>query len=752
MKKLLGCFLVLTAVMSASVCAMPAPENTETADEFYGQTGIVLSEDDGTDYDAPDYGVKVISTGFEEMTAGKAVDTTSFNNAGVEIRTQGDGIAAGFTDKEIGGRTGNKIEGVIAENADKYACVRFFLLPKDSEITYGAGKYYVFSDIYLDGDCPENGAVSAYFYRKDRATASQTSFDFANASLFKSNTNQWNTFELSFDVPNGELTDIGTYMIAFINMQNTTVYTDNVKVYYQPSDTAEYEYAVDYSDMSNPVLAISSADGFEENAAKALCAAPARYFGENVTSVNFGSDNTVMKIYFKPGTQSVTVPALVNAAKNATYPEKTINTAADINTLYYGLKNYYWTAESETTDNVTAYEKALADVSYTFETDAEVGKYVKLDYTNADMNIGLTYTRDLNIPYNLDYTYTYITKMKADSDTENFKSFWLTLRSYSGGGTSYGQALANHTWSEVKFEYVLNSENEVSSAAKRSQAPDIYFGTKPSVLNVAYVGLYYKPVKAAAAPTVTSAGNTVTVTYSEGIDEDQTAALKAYYAKYFGGDVASLMVSANVVTLTFADGVKSVTMPALVNAAKDAVYPETLVEAQAADLSPVTLDEKDIRLTSENSGLRFKAYVLHENLESIDEYGYIVALEKTLTDNGKALTDLTFELDKNTVKYVSEAAYIKNREVNYIFDKNYSVGDDTANLFTGVLTGIPKGKYDLNLVARPYAKSGTTYYYGEPISGNVQAVAKAVQGSEDYNNLSAEKKAIIDAFAANAAE
>ncbi len=751
MKKSLGCVIVLAAVMSASVCAMPAPENTETADEFYGQTGIVLYEDDGIDYDAPDYGVKVISTGFEEMTAGKAVDTTFFNNAGVEIRTQGDGIAANFTDKEIGGITGNKIEGVIAENADKYACVRFFLLPKDSEITYGAGKYYIFSDIYLDGDCPENGTVSAYFYRKDRATASQTSFDFANASLFKSNTNQWNTFELSFDVPNGELTDIGTYMIAFIDMQNTTVYTDNVKIYYQPSDTAEYEYAVDYSDMSNPVLAISSADGFEENAAKALCAAPARYFGENVTSVNFGYDNTVMKIYFKPGTQSVTVPALVNAAGNATYPEKIINTEADINTLYYGLKNYYWTAESETTYNVTAYEKALADVGHTFETDSEVGKYVKLDYTNADMNIGLTYTRDLNIPYNLDYTYTYITKMKADSDIENFKSFWLTLRSYSGGGTSYGQALANHTWSEVKFEYVLNSESEVSSAAKRSQAPDIYFGTKPSVLNVAYVGLYYKPVKAAAAPAVTSAGNTVTVTYSEGIDEDQTVALKAYYTKYFGGDVAALTVNGNDVAVTLADGVESVTMPALVNKNGSATYQAVTVYAKL-DLSPVTLNEKELRLTNTNSGLRFKAYVLHENLESLDEYGYIVALEKTLTDNRKTHEDLTFDLDKNTVKYVSEAAYVRGRDKNYIFNNNYEVNGSTANLFTGVLTGIPKGKYDLTLVARPYAKSKGTYYYGEPISGNVQAVALEIKNSGRYDSLKAEQQAIVDDFAENKAE
>lgn len=152
--------------MSASVCAMPAPENTETADEFYGQTGIVLYEDDGIDYDAPDYGVKVISTGFEEMTAGKAVDTTFFNNAGVEIRTQGDGIAANFTDKEIGGITGNKIEGVIAENADKYACVRFFLLPKDSEITYGAGKYYIFPTFILTETAPKTVPFRLIFTEK----------------------------------------------------------------------------------------------------------------------------------------------------------------------------------------------------------------------------------------------------------------------------------------------------------------------------------------------------------------------------------------------------------------------------------------------------------------------------------------------------------------------------------------------------------------------------------------------------------
>lgn len=70
-----------------------------------------------------------------------------------------------------------------------------------------------------------------------------------------------------------------------------------------------------------------------------------------------------------------------------------------------------------------------------------------------------------------------------------------------------------------------------------------------------------------------------------------------------------------------------------------------------------------------------------------------------------------------------------------------------------VLTGIPKGKYDLTLVARPYAMTDDgTYYYGEPISGNVQELAKAVQGSDDYNNLSDEKKAIIDAFAGNKAE
>ena len=82
----------------------------------------------------------------------------------------------------------------------------------------------------------------------------------------------------------------------------------------------------------------------------------------------------------------------------------------------------------------------------------------------------------------------------------------------------------------------------------------------------------------------------------------------------------------------------------------------------------------------------------------------------------------------------------------------FLVNGSTANLFTGVLTGIPKGKYDLTLVARPYAKSKGTYYYGDPISGNLRELALEIKNGGGYNALTDAQKAIIDTFAENKAE
>ena len=103
------------------------------------------------------------------------------------------------------------------------------------------------------------------------------------------------------------------------------------------------------------------------------------------------------------------------------------------------------------------------------------------------------------------------------------------------------------------------------------------------------------------------------------------------------------------------------------------------------------------------------------------------------------------------MKYVSEAAYVSGRDKNYIFNNNYEVNGSTANLFTGVLTGIPKGKYDLTLVARPYAKSKGTYYYGDPISGNLRELALEIKNGGGYSALTDAQKVIIDTFAENKA-
>lgn len=534
-------------------------------------------------------------------------------------------------------------------------------------------------------------------------------------------------------------------MIIFRTAANATptVYMDDMALYYKPTAPDTYDVSVDF-----PTVTVTAENGFDANAVEAIAAEPAKYISGSAESVAF--TETTMTITLKSADE-FTIPSIVNAVGTATYPETKVS-LPDYNTLLYGLKNYYRSASSKSIEGTdVAGNEAIS--GYEFKNDKTVGDYLEITY-NDEAKDGVKFNRDLQKPYGKDepYTYTYLTKIYLDTTKEDLLKSGTRAtfvpHDWTGSKTYFKQ-LQYRKWLDYVIEDYVIEKSAIGATNPFNSSPYIYFNSGCSMLRVAYAGLYYKPVKAAAAPAVTSAGNTVTVTYSEGIDEDQTVALKAYYTKYFGGDVAALTVNGNDVAVTLADGVKSVTMPALVNTAKDAVYPETLVEAQAADLSPVTLNEKDVRLTSENSGLRFKAYVLHENLASIDEYGYIVALEKTLTDNGKVLTDLTFELDKNTVKYVSKAAYIKGREVNYIFNKNYSVGDDTADLFTGVLTGIPKGRYDLNLVARPYAKSGTTYYYGEPISGNVQAVALEIKNSGRYDSLKAEQKAIVDGFAEN---
>lgn len=114
------------------------------------------------------------------------------------------------------------------------------------------------------------------------------------------------------------------------------------------------------------------------------------------------------------------------------------------------------------------------------------------------------------------------------------------------------------------------------------------------------------------------------------------------------------------------------------------------------------IDSQDYRKpdfrTNNKPGMRFKAEITtasknERNSFAIEEYGFIFALERTLSSNNE---ELTFN---SVSKYVSGAAYVRDN-----FDKVFDSSKDGIHMFAGTLYGIPETEYDTNIVARAYAK------------------------------------------------
>lgn len=738
MKKLLGTLLAAAMVFSTMAFAAPITEPVETVDEISSiseekdtlkrNNDVSLMEDSAGYYD-PSLGIRLFSEDFQSKEVGENVfDPTNPTKVTLigKFRLSTDNPKA--LNAEFAEVDGNKVFKMKSTGLNTFPNITINKYEKN--FPSEEGQYTFKARFKLEND------DSAASFKRVEPRLNGKAFTPVKNTL---SAGEWADTEYSYTAS----VTSNMMIIFFADVGKTpTVYMDDMALYYKPTASDTYDVSVDF-----PTVTVTAANGFDANAVEAITAEPAKYISGSVESVAF--TGTTMTITLKSADE-FTIPSIVNNAGTATYPETKVS-FPDYNTLLYGLKNYYWSASSKSVEGTDVAGNTEIS-SYEFKNDKTVGDYLEITYNADKARNGVQFKRDSQKPYGKDepYTYTYLTKIYLDTAKSSIRG---TLVTHDWKPSTYYKDLQCSKWLDyvikdyVIEERAIGNNNRIPSPT----APYIYFHSG-CTLRVAYAGLYYKPVKVAAAPAVTSAGNTVTVTYSEGIDENMREALSAYYTKYFDEKVAALTVTGNDVAVTLADGVESVTMPALVNKDGSATYKAVTVYAKPY-LSPVTLNEKELRLTNTNSGLRFKAYVLHENLESLDEYGYIVALEKTLTDNRKTHEDLTFDLDKNTVKYVSEAAYVSGRDKNYIFNNNYEVNGSTANLFTGVLTGIPKGKYDLTLVARPYAKSeGGTYYYGEPISGNVRELALEIKNGGGYNALTDAQKAIIDTFAENKAE
>ncbi len=723
MKKLLGILLATAAIFSTTAFASPTAEPIESADEISLEIGggavspkisdASLAEETVSYYD-PALGVKIIGDDFETWGSDTSTDNIT--------KLQNQYVAQGgkMTIADGGDGHGNVLQFNV-DGTNQWSAVYINFGYWNNYYKIAVPATFTFSAQYRYNS--ENFAVAPNPQLRMSDSSSQNSYDsFANGTVSGiGSTNVWLSHETNptyaFDGSDGkeanaiQLTfDLGKNLAGYAGKE-CSVQIDNLYLYYMPTTEEKYSGI----EFNFPTVTVKTENGFEENAVKALTANPEEYLSKAVSSVEFTDGNMV--IHLDEGAtsnyDSFTIPSLVNGTKTAVYPETKIE-FPDYFAPIYGLKNYFWNAGSESTDNVTVFETSLAKVEHEFKSDADIGKYVSVVNKNDSGNskINLTGKRNTNLPYGTAHTYTYITKMKIDAASGS--KIGLTLRSCSGGGAKNAKnaSLTNHAWGEVKIDYSLDDDEVTKAISRGTQCPDLYIGDFTQI-DVAYVGLYYKPVEKASASLKTTGKNTAAVTYDEGIYKTQTAALETYFKKYFEGNVTALTVSGNVVTLTLADGVESVTMPALVSADGTATYDEVVVSAPVYPISDESLTT--IR-ANYPAGLRFQShfavgYMVDENLT---EFGYVVARKEILGE-----TVLTAE--KDSVNKIVSASYKRDESLNK-FDY------DAENVtFAAVLVNIPKDHYKDQFAVRPYVVYGGQYFYGETMTKSIYEVAESLK-------------------------
>lgn len=759
MKKLLCMILAAMTVMSANVFAAPSAQITESADEnIYGaetvlpdaQTAASLN-DESIDYNAPLYGVKSFCEDYERFTA-------DYEMKGSDWKVNDDVWHAysGFSSRKI-----------LADENGKYLAATFSGSSQYPLITYASNNNHfapmtagteitMLSDIMMPSDTFAN--INFVQHLAHYATAGQTSY--TSKAPDNQVSDKWFTQVTTFTVPDGDSISQFKFCPWLKENGTQTIYLDNLAVYYKPAASAEYTAVLDY-----PTLTVSVPGGIETEAAKALCDSPARYFGNAVSACAINGETMTLTLNVNSDAAEVVIPSLVNADKSAAYNEKTVEIpSADYKALLYGVKSF---CEDYERDSLTAGAELsgwkvddnvwhLYDGAKTKTILAdENGKYLAFTFDGSKQNpyimFGAVTGTNHFSPLAAGAQITMMSDVLIPEDAFEKVDYVQHMTQYEGDANAlpHNSKPENQVageWFTQVTTFTVPSGKNVSSF---KFAPTLIDGTGTQTMYFDNLAVYYKPA-VTLEPTVSISGKTVNAVYSEAIESEAAKALSLYYKNYFGDAVSALTVSGDskTVTVTLSDGASKITLPVLVNAAKTASYAGVTADLNA--YNPVSVDEKEVRLTSDNSGLRFKAYVLNENIPVYTEFGYVVALEQTLQNAGLSASDL--EIGLENVKYLRKAAYKSDGSANYIYNKNYL--DSTATLFTGVLTGIPAGKYHLNLVARPYAlKSDGTYVYGESMVGNVKDVALALKNDEQhYNSLSDAEKALIDSFVNNVAD
>lgn len=650
---------------------------------------------------APWRGIKVIDENFESFTVGETYGTDGKDykpHGNRTYATEGTGTTAELVENVEGIGSGKYVRvniGTVAgypsfkillnNNGGSGSCIEEY-------ITVPA-TFTMSSNLYFVGDDFAKGIAA-------RPAMLLNPYALPGVSPTTFSAGSWQNLVKTYTQPSEGVTAQGLYWI-FANSSKTagTVYIDDIKLYYKPIAKDSY------SDISFdfPTITLTAANGFEANALAAIEANPAEYLSSAVESVEFADNKMIINLDMDKTDNfgHITVPALVNASKTATYPETKIE-LPDYYAPLYGLRNYLWNAGNKSVENTDIEKNPDYFKSYSFNRSAEGFDYISLVTGAYQYPHSLKRLRDTSLPYDTAHTYTYITKSRFSGVTS------CMLRRVDESANSYNKVdigkKPDNTWNEIKFEdYTIEAGHTIQPAQ-----PDLYVGSsvysagKGITADVAYIGLYYRPKATSSDYTTKFSGNTVTVTYANGIDKDTAEALETYYGKYFGGNVTALTVSGNDVVMTLKDGVTEVTVPKLVNADGSATYDEVIVNTAVA---PTSLAEETTIRATYPAGLRFKAAVKSKFMEdkSLTEFGYIVARAEKLGD-----AELTANM--TSVKTIVSPSF-KRVDGEVIINK-YEVGTDNTT-FAAVLVNIPNTNYGDKFAVRPYVVYGGEYYYGD---------------------------------------
>lgn len=598
------------------------------------------------------------------------------------------------------------------------------LFPFLQRVNSGAGTYTVVFDTY---HTVKTGNAKHFAYEAVGGGLS-------NGDYTVNETEKWETKTISFTK-----SSLNSVMLGIQgSTEETTVYYDNVRVYYKPSETAAYGVA----SIKYPTVNVIAPDGIESSFAKAMTENPAGYFGENVVSCDINGEAITLTVNAEG---KITLPEAVNGIRTKLIKASSVNVEkVDALAPLYGInlidENFesFTVGEKYGTDNKDY--KPHGNRTYATEggkTSGELvenvggvggGKYIKL---NIDGSTAWPAFKTL-----LDNGKDQKTGDRVQEYVSVPAKFTASIKMYFVG-ENFAKAIATRPalrYNINKFDYIDTTKfgagawntltKTYSQTASGKTVRELMWIFEdadkiPGTIYIDDIKLYYKPIAPASYSDISFDFPTITVTAKNGFEANAVAAMKANPAKYLSDAVKSVEFVDNkmIITLNEDEAVNysSITIPKLVNADRSATYDEKTVNIAVA---PTSLAGETTIRAKYPAGLRFKATVKNELMvdESLAEFGYIVARVEVLGD-----AELTANTPVN--KIVSPSFKKENGEVTI----NKYEGGVNNTTFAAVLVNIPHNRYGDEFAVRPYVVYGGEYYYGDTMKESILKVAESLR-------------------------